>query len=240
MIRVTDLTVRFGGVTAIDHLSVEFPDGTCGLVGPNGAGKSTFFNAISGFVRPQSGRVELNGEDLLALPDFRRVRRGVRRTFQQEQSIAELSVFDNVLLSYEHSGRIGHRRQRDNIMDALAFTGLDAVAWRRVGGLPARERRLTEIARAIAGRPAAVLLDEPAAGLPEPESRHIGQIIRRIPAELGAQVVLVDHDMDLVSSSCTNLVVIDFGRLVAAGDTPSVLKDERVLAAYIGTEDSVA
>ena len=104
MIEVADLTVRFGGVTPIDGMTVKFESGTCGLIGPNGAGKSTFFNVLSGFVRPAAGKVTAFGDDLLAMPHYRRARWGVRRTFQTEQAIEELSVFDNVAMIHEHSG----------------------------------------------------------------------------------------------------------------------------------------
>ena len=104
MIEVEDLTVRFAGVTPIDDMSVTFPGGTCGLIGPNGAGKTTFFNVLSGFVKPSAGTVKAFGEDLLAMADFRRARWGLRRTFQTEQAIEKLSVFDNVAMIHEHSG----------------------------------------------------------------------------------------------------------------------------------------
>src|SRR5439155_10961692 len=124
MIEVENLTVRFGGVVPIDGMTVTFPGGTCGLIGPNGAGKTTFFNVLSGFVRPRSGAVRAFGDDLLALADFRRARWGLRRTFQQEQAIEELSVFDNVALVQEHSGEKRTSRRQD-VLDALEFVGLD-------------------------------------------------------------------------------------------------------------------
>jgi ABC-type branched-subunit amino acid transport system ATPase component len=236
MIEVDGLTVRFGGVTPIDAMTVSFTEGTCGLIGPNGAGKTTFFNVLSGFIRPAMGGVRAFGEDLLAIPDFRRARWGLRRTFQTEQAIADLSVFDNVLLVHENTrGQRASRRQ--DVMQALAFVGLERAADDKVGVLGAAQRRLVEVARAVAGRPRVVLLDEPAAGLPDDETEHLGDVIRRIPQEVGALVILVDHDMSLVSACCDTTAVLDFGRLIATGPTAEVLRDEHVIRAYLGTEE---
>jgi ABC-type branched-subunit amino acid transport system ATPase component len=233
---VDELTVRFGGVVPIDRMTVRFAAGTCGLIGPNGAGKTTFFNVLSGFVRPVGGTVEAFGDDLLAIPDFRRSRWGLRRTFQTEQAIASLSVYENVLLVHEHTG--GDRSsRREDVMKAVAFVGLERDARRLVGGLGAAQRRLVEVARAVVGSPRLVLLDEPAAGLPEEETAHLGELIRRIPAETGALVILVDHDMSLVSACCSTTAVLDFGRLIATGETAGVLREEQVVRAYLGTEE---
>jgi branched-chain amino acid transport system ATP-binding protein len=236
VIEVADLTVRFGGVVPIDQMTVSFSAGTCGLIGPNGAGKTTFFNVLSGFVRPYAGRVTAFGEDLLVMADFKRARWGLRRTFQTEQAIANLSVFDNVLLVHEHSG--GDRTtRRDDVTRAVDFVGLGADSHRLVGGLGAAKRRLVELARAVVGGPRLVLLDEPAAGLPDEETAHLGELIRRIPAETGALVILVDHDMSLVSACCATTAVLDFGRLIASGETAQVLREEQVVRAYLGTEE---
>jgi ABC-type branched-subunit amino acid transport system ATPase component len=236
VIEVDELTVRFGGVVPVDRMTVTFDAGTCGLIGPNGAGKTTFFNVLSGFVRPVSGTVHAFGEDLLAIPDFKRSRWGLRRTFQTEQAIASLSVYENVLLVHEHT-RGNRASRRDDVMNAVAFVGLDGEARRLVGGLGAGHRRLVEVARAVVGSPRLVLLDEPAAGLPEEETAHLGELIRRIPAETGALVILVDHDMSLVSACCSTTAVLDFGRLIATGETAGVLREEQVVRAYLGTEE---
>ncbi|HZV50984.1 MAG TPA: ATP-binding cassette domain-containing protein [Candidatus Dormibacteraeota bacterium] len=238
MIEISDLTVRFGGVTPIDGVSLRFPGGTCGLIGPNGAGKTTLFNVLSGFVSPTSGSVRAFGDDLLAMPHYRRARWGLRRTFQTEQAIEALSVFDNVAMVHEHTGGRRSRRRRE-VLDAIGLVGLEVDPGELVGTLGARERRLVEIARAVVGEPRVVLLDEPAAGLPEEETEHLGRMIRRIPGERGALVVLVDHDMSLVSACCEITAVLDFGHLIASGPTPEVLRDERVRRAYLGTEEEL-
>src|SRR5215475_233527 len=159
MIEVDGLTVRYGGVTSLDAMSLTYEQGTCGLIGPNGAGKTTFFNVLSGFVRPAAGSVRAFGAD---------------------------------------------------------------------------QRRLVEVARAVVGRPRLVLLDEPAAGLPDEETSHLAEVIRRIPEHTGALAILVDHDMSLVSACCATTAVLDFGKLIASGPTAAVLRDDAVIRAYLG------
>ena len=236
MIEITDLTVRFGGVTPLDGMTVTFDSGTCGLIGPNGAGKTTFFNVLSGFVRPAHGSVYAFGDDLLAMPHYKRARWGLRRTFQTEQAIEELSVADNVALAHEHSRRGSRVSRRADVLGALELVGLGVAPDVKVEALGTRDRRLVEIARAVVGRPRVVLLDEPAAGLPDEETEHLGRVIRGIPEYTGALAVLVDHDMSLVSACCEKTVVLDFGKLIAAGPTATVLRDENVVRAYLGTE----
>jgi ABC-type branched-subunit amino acid transport system ATPase component len=236
MIEVEGLTVHFAGVTPIDRMSVRFPGGTCGLIGPNGAGKTTFFNVLSGFVKPAAGSIRAFGEDLLRMADYKRARWGLRRTFQTEQAIEQLSVFDNVAMIYEHSGVKGAGR-RAEVQAAIDFVGLEVPARDRVGGLGARERRLVEVARAVVGNPRIVLLDEPGAGLPDEETEHLSRVIQAIPDRFGALVVLVDHDMSLVQACCETTAVLDFGKLIASGPTAEVLRDEHVIRAYLGTEE---
>jgi ABC-type branched-subunit amino acid transport system ATPase component len=238
VIEVEGLTVRFGGVTPVDDMTVVFPGGTCGLIGPNGAGKTTFFNVLSGFVKPAAGSVRAFGEDLLGMADYRRARWGLRRTFQTEMAIERLSVFDNVAMIHEHSGAKRSARRSD-VLGAIEFVGLKASPQAKVGVLGARERRLVEVARAVVGRPRVVLLDEPGAGLPNEETEHLGQLIRSIPEHSGALVILVDHDMSLVSACCETTAVVDFGKLIASGPTADVLRDEHVMRAYLGTEDEL-
>jgi branched-chain amino acid transport system ATP-binding protein len=236
MIEVSGLTVRFGGVTPLDGMDVAFDAGTCGLIGPNGAGKTTFFNVLSGFVRPAGGSIEAFGENLLKMTNFRRARWGVRRTFQTEQAIEELSVYDNVAMVHEHS-KLGSGSRREETHAAIEFVGIKADPSAKVGTLGAAERRLVEVARAVVGKPRLVLLDEPAAGLPDEETEHLSEVIRRIPEETGAMTILVDHDMSLVSACCTTTAVLDFGKLIATGPTAEVLRDEKVIRAYLGTEE---
>jgi branched-chain amino acid transport system ATP-binding protein len=237
VIRVEGLSVHFGGVVSLDQMTIEFPEGTCGLIGPNGAGKTTFFNVLSGFVKPRSGRIDAFGQDLLALPDYKRARWGLRRTFQTEQAIEKLTVFENVATVYEHSANGGKAGRTAAVDEALEFVGLTDVAQQTPRALGARDRRFIEVARAVVGQPKLVLLDEPAAGLPDEETAHLSRIIRSIPERVGATVILVDHDMSLVQACCDWTAVLDFGRLLASGPTQEVLRDRNVMKAYLGTEE---
>ncbi len=236
MIEVSGLTVRYGGVTSLDGMNLVFERGVCGLIGPNGAGKTTFFNVLSGFVRPASGTVTAFGDDLLKMTHFRRARWGVRRTFQTEQAIESLSVYDNV--SMIHSSLRGAARRAD-VLSAVEFAGIGASPDAKVGSLSAGQRRLVEVARTVAGRPRLVLLDEPAAGLPDEETAHLTSVIKSIPEHTGALTILVDHDMSLVSAVCETTAVLDFGKLIASGPTAQVLRDEHVMRAYLGTAEVI-
>jgi branched-chain amino acid transport system ATP-binding protein len=235
MISIRGLRVRFGGITPLDGVDVDFPPGVCGLVGPNGAGKTTLFNVLSGFVSPTEGTVVAFGDDLLSMTDHRRAGWGLRRTFQQEQAIEDLSVGDNVAVVHEHSGapRLG---RAEAVRRAVEFVGIEDRIDAPVAALGAKERRLVEMARAVVGKPRMILLDEPAAGLPADETNHLQNVILQIPERIGATVILVDHDIDLVSATCWYVVVLDFGKLIASGETEEVLRDERVVKAYLGDQ----
>jgi ABC-type branched-subunit amino acid transport system ATPase component len=236
LIAIENLTVRFGGVTPLDHMTVNFDRGTNGLIGPNGAGKTTFFNVLSGFVRPSEGKVTAFDDDLLSMAHYRRARWGVRRTFQTEQAIEDLTIYDNVLMVHEHSPKDSRTARDEDVLSAIKFVELETNPYAKVGTLGAAERRLVEIARAVVGSPRVVLLDEPAAGLPDEETERMGQIIRKIPDEVGALVILVDHDMSLVSACCAKTAVLDFGKLIAAGETAEVLRNDQVRQAYLGAD----
>jgi branched-chain amino acid transport system ATP-binding protein len=240
LIEVSELTVRFGGVTPLDKVTVTFGEGTNGLIGPNGAGKTTFFNVMSGFVRPAGGSISAFGDNLLGMAHYRRSRWGLRRTFQTEQAIEELTIFDNVLMVHEHSPKDSRGNRDEDVMQAIELVGLKSSPHARVGTLGAAERRLVEIARAVVGKPRVVLLDEPAAGLPDEETDRLSEVIQKIPEATGALVILVDHDMSLVSACCSETAVLDFGKLIAAGTTADVLRNDQVKQAYLGAEEVAA
>jgi branched-chain amino acid transport system ATP-binding protein len=236
VLAVESLTVQFGGVRPLEDVTVSFGAGTCGLIGPNGAGKTTLFNVLSGFVAPVSGRATAWSEDLLGLSAFRRARWGLRRTFQQDQVIDELSVWDNVSLALDHTYRSANGSLH-SVEDVLEFVCVDADPAAPGRTLTALQRRLVELARALVGSPRLVLLDEPAAGLTDGESSALGQVIRSIPVRFDALVILIDHDMELVASTCEETAVLDFGRLIASGPTAQVLRDRQVMLAYLGSEE---
>jgi branched-chain amino acid transport system ATP-binding protein len=236
VIEVRGITVTFGGVKPLDDVSLAFEDRVCGLIGPNGAGKTTLFNVLSGFVAPRAGSATVDDRDLLRMSARQRAHWGLRRTFQQEQVIDALTVGENLTVASEHSRKNGNRTAVDEVLDAV---GLDVALERPAAHLSPRERRLLEIGRALIGTPRIVLLDEPGAGLDDAETEHLADVIRGLPERFSVQVLLVDHDMDLVEATCNSLAVLDFGRVIAAGRCSQVLEDEAVKRAYLGVQEPV-
>lgn len=242
------ISVRFGGLVAVDGMSLEAPLATVtGLIGPNGAGKSTTFNVCSGFVQPTAGRVELFGEDITHLAPQTRARRGLGRTFQRMQLVETGTVRENVALGWEaHAAGSSPLRQlyasaRDRVQcraavdQALASCDLEHLADRAAGDLTTGQRRLLELARAIAGGWPMLLLDEPSSGLDKSETIRFGQILRGLAAD-GRGVLLVEHDMSLVMSVCDYLYVLDFGKPLFEGTPAQVADSDLVRAAYLGSE----
>jgi branched-chain amino acid transport system ATP-binding protein len=234
VIRLEDITVRFGGLKAIDGLSAELAAPVCGLIGPNGAGKTTLVNVLSGLVQPQQGRVVADGTDLLPLSALRRVRWGLRRSFQTEQVVEDLTVWDNVRAVLDHVPP-GERHHAQDIAEVLHYTHLMGVAMRLGRELDLFHRRMVELAKALVGRPRLLLLDEPGAGLDERESALLREALRGVQRFRGAQVLLIDHDVDLIAATCQQTLVMDFGRRLALGATADVLTDADVRKAYLGT-----
>jgi branched-chain amino acid transport system ATP-binding protein len=233
MIRIENLTVQFGGIRPLDDLNAELTASIVGLIGPNGAGKTTLLHVVSGFVTPVSGVVKLDDVDLLGLSPTRRVALGVRRTFQQEYVVDDLTLWENVLSVADHVSP-GARSAREETARAIDFVGLDRR--RHVQGRWANlfERRMTEIAKTLTGRPRVVLLDEPGAGLNEAEVDRLRQLLLAIPRAFDLQLIVIDHDADLIASVCEQTMVLDFGKRLALGPTRTVLDDPGVRRAYLG------
>lgn len=236
MIDVAGLTVRFGGTTAIDDLTACLDAPICGLIGPNGAGKTTLLNVISGFVTPSAGRIAVNDTALDGLGPVQRVRLGIRRSFQTEQVVDDLDVRDNVRALLDHLPPFG-RSAAEEIERVLAYVGLIDVATRLGASLDLYQRRMVELAKALAGAPRLLLLDEPGAGLNEIESGRLRELILGAPEFCGGQVLLIDHDVDLISATCAQTLVLDFGKRLALGETRSVMTDPAVRIAYLGAEE---
>lgn len=235
MLQIENLTVQFGGVRPLSALNATLTDPVCGLIGPNGAGKTTLLNVLSGFVTPISGHVRLNGAPLLGLAPTDRVRAGLRRSFQTEQVVDDLCVYDNVLAVTDHLG-LSRRKAEDDVAQALEFTGLGGVAARMGAALNLFERRMLEIAKALVGAPKIVLFDEPGAGMSENETGALRDCLKAIPGKFGPQVLVIDHDVELISECCTQTLVLDFGEQLALGPTADVLQDKVVRQAYLGVE----
>ena len=238
MIEIHDVTVMFGGVRGLNALTATLPEPVTGLVGPNGAGKTTLINVLSGFVVPTVGSVKIDGQDLKGIKPHKRAAFGIRRTFQNEQVVENLTASENIAAVIDNVPTDG---PRGKLIDrALDFVGLRARA--RVLGrdLNAFDRRMVEIARATVGKPRLLMMDEPGAGLAEDESDRLRQVIKALPEFCGAQVLLVDHDVDLISATCAATLVLDFGSRIAYGPTAEVLADARVRAAYLGVVEEAA
>ena len=233
VLQVDDLVVRYGSVTALDGVSLTVhPHAVTALVGPNGAGKSTFVDVATGFAPRTAGSITMQGRDITRRSATDRARAGLRRTFQTDRTIPELTIAEYVRLA-------AHRRLSTTEMDELrGHLGLPDGSV-PIGSLDIGTRRLVEIAGALASRPAVLLLDEPAAGLAQSESLVLAERIREMPARFGVGVLLIEHDMEHVQLAAGTVTVLDFGKLVATGPTAQVLADPRVVAAYLGEEVEV-
>jgi branched-chain amino acid transport system ATP-binding protein len=244
---VRDLTLSFGGVQAVKGLSFDARSGEItSVIGPNGAGKSTALNLICGFYRPDSGSAKLGDIGIAGLASYRIARTGVGRTYQTSQLFETMSVLDNVLIALRR-GRLGigafvatdRDRSRVELVESLlAFAGFRGPLDQPAGALSHVDKRLVEIARALATRPGLIALDEPAAGLDGADKAALGDVLRSI-ARAGIAVVLVEHDMDLVMGMSSHVVVLDAGAKIAEGPPAQVATDSKVLEAYLGAGKSI-
>ncbi len=228
--RLSGVSVVFGGLRAVDELSFSVADGSIkGIIGPNGAGKTTLFNVIAGITRPAAGSVRLAGSDITGLRPHQRAARGLSRTFQNLQIFPEMSVLENVMLGAHTrlaagwaSGLMGlggkeELRAEQAAHDKLAMLGLDARAAEPAGNLGFADAKLLEIARALASEPRLLLLDEPIAGVPLAEQNRIVEVIRAVNAR-GVTIVLVEHNMRVVMGLCSDVLVVNYGKRLAEGD----------------------
>ncbi len=239
LLEVEDLTKRFGGVTAVDACSFAVPDGSVtALVGPNGSGKTTAFNLITGYARPDSGRVRFAGATVRRPDPTRLARRGLTRTFQQARIFPELTLTENMVAAVQLPWLATFRRrvrgpERARALELLEEFGLARLAGDRAGTLSYGQKKLLEFATVLMGEPQLVLLDEPTAGVNPVLVEQIERRVRELNAR-GLTFLVVEHNMNLVMRLCDPVVVLDHGRKLAEGPPGTVRNDPRVLDAYLG------
>ena len=241
-LEVREATVRFGGVVALDGVSLDVgPGEVVGVIGPNGAGKTTLFNLICGFVTQESGSLHWRGRSLTRVHPSRLAAFGIARTLQGVGLFERLTVLENVMAGAERfrrsrliSALLSLPTPQDRARVALERVGCEQVAGRLPGTLPYAVQKRVALARALASEPDLLLLDEPAGGLDARELSELADLIGSLGS--GIAVMVVDHHMDLVTSVCNRMVVLDFGRVIASGPPSEVRRDSQVLDAYLGRE----
>jgi sulfate-transporting ATPase len=242
---VRGLTVRFGGVVALSDLSLDVDPGeVVGLIGPNGAGKSTAIEAITGFVRPTAGTVALGGDNIDRWTIERRARAGLGRSFQSLELFDDLTVLENILAACDSRDgaayltdlvKPGRGQLTPAAVSAITDFGLESQLQTKVSSLSYAQRRMLAVARAVAGGTSILLLDEPAAGLDDVQTRLLGESIRRLAAERGVGVLLVEHNVDMVLRTCDRVVALEFGLTIGTGTPDEIRHNAAVVEAYLGT-----
>ena len=244
LLRVENVSKHFGSLIAVNDVSMTVEPGELrAVIGPNGAGKTTFFNLITGFFRPNSGRIIFNGDDITDLLPARRVWRGVARTFQITEVFPELSVRENLRIAVEVASgfrlqpwlsREADAKVRTRVSELLGMAGLAGKADRLVGELAHGDQRATEIMMALALNPRLLLLDEPTAGMGDQETFEIIQLIRRLHKESKLTIVLIEHDMRVVFHLADRIMVLDQGKFLAEGTPQEIAANKAVQTAYLG------
>lgn len=249
LLSVDSVTLRFGGIVALDDVSLYVPEGlVVGIIGPNGAGKTSLLNCLNGVYKPQNGSMFFKGEDVTGLRPWDLAMRGIGRTFQNIELVDEASVIENIMIGrHRHSkksllsaaiywgrGRREEELQREKAEEVLNFLGLSGMRHDACSGMPAGLRKLVEIGRALASEPHLLLLDEPTSGMTREEKEDVARFILRVKSELGVTQILVEHDIRFVSDLCDLIFVLDFGRVIASGTPEEVMTNEAVIEAYVG------
>ena len=249
MLEVKNLSISFGGLRAVSEFGMTIGKGQLyGLIGPNGAGKTTVFNLLTGVYKPDEGIVKLGGEDITGKSTIDINKAGIARTFQNIRLFSQMSVLDNVkvgLHNHHHYNTLEgilrlpryrkvEKEMNERAMELLQVFGLEKYAEYLASNLPYGQQRKLEIARALATDPKLLLLDEPAAGMNPNETKELMETIRFVRDKFDMTILLIEHDMKLVSGICEELTVLNFGKVLAQGATTEVLNDPQVITAYLG------
>ena len=235
LLELADVTKNFGGLCVLSDVSFNVDEGEIvGLIGPNGAGKTTLFNVITGIYRPNVGSIRYRGKNLLGLKPHRICRRGIARTFQLVRIFPTMTVLENVLVGAKYGKRSTKKKAFEDALECLEILNLLEAKDTVVAHLTYSDRRLVEIARAIAAKPGLALLDEPLAGLNPTETQRIMALIEEIRGGHGITILWIEHKMDAVFNVCDRIVVLDYGRMLAEGSPQEIANDEKVVEAYLG------
>ncbi|MCI1955771.1 MAG: ABC transporter ATP-binding protein [Oscillospiraceae bacterium] len=251
LLDIQNISIRFGGLTAVADFSLTMGDHDIyGLIGPNGAGKTTVFNMLTGVYTPTSGTMTFDGESIVGLKPYNITKKKIARTFQNIRLMKNLSVLDNVKISFIYQEKYGltsailrlpsffHEEEdvQKKSLELLKVFHLDDKKDEMAANLPYGEQRRLEIARALATQPKLLLLDEPAAGMNPQETQELTELIRWIRKTFKISILLIEHDMRLVMSVCEKIVVLDYGKIIARGTPDEIKANPKVIEAYLGEE----
>lgn len=235
LLRLEAVQKRFGGLVVLDNIDIAVgANELIGLIGPNGAGKSTLFNLVTALYTPTQGRIHFRGQDITGTAPHRICRLGIARTFQLVRTFLTMTAFENIMVGavYGGGGRVRHAAAAAE--EALELVGLTAKRDIRTAHMTLSDRRLLEIARAVASSPALLLLDEPMAGLNPTEIQRMVDVIRRVRSERGVSILWVEHKVDAIMKVCSRVIVLDHGEKIADGSPREIVANRKVIEAYLG------